>query len=256
MSDREFLTTLHRALGRRAPGGVFLARRIGALCDLRRGDRVLDLGSGGGEAARLLAGEFGCEVTCVEEDDAAVEALEREARASGLDVLVRARRFDLGALDFPEESFDVVMAQGSLGAAGPVPEEAARSLRRHLKTNGRLVASVLARTSRALPASVASFFSEDLGEPLLWPRELCAAFERAGFEPLTAECLPETALDDHFRDLEAALPEVEGLVGGAKLRKSVDVYYREGGRSACAQVAFVLRRKEPGERPPPARGGA
>lgn len=256
MSNREYLTTLYRALGRRAPGGDLTARRIGALCDLRRGDRVLDLGSGRGDAARLLAREFGCEVTCVEEDDAAVESLERAARESGLDVLVQARRFDLGALDFPEESFDVVLADGSLGAAGKSPEEAALSLRRYLKTNGRLAASVPARVSRALPAVVASFYADDLTNPLLWPRELSAAFERAGFEPLTAECLPEATLDDHYRNLEAALPSVEGQAGAAKVKKSLDVFHREGGRAACAQVVFVLRRKEPGERPPPARGGA
>lgn len=256
MSDREYLTTLHRALGRRAPGGEITARRFGMLCDLRRGDRVLDLGSGRGEAARLLAREFGCEVTCVEEDEAAVAALESEARETGLEVLVRARRFELGALDFPEESFDVVLAEGSLGAAAPNPEEAARSLRRYLKTNGRLAASVAARVGRALPAAVGSFYAEELGEPLLWPRELAAAFERAGFEPLTAECLPDAMLDDHFRDLEAALPKLEGQPGSAKVKKSLDVFRREGGRSACSQMLFVLRRKEAGERPPPARGGA
>jgi SAM-dependent methyltransferase len=256
MSDREYLATLYRALGRRAPGGDALARRIGALCDVRRGDRVLDLGAGRGGTARLLAREFGCEVTCVEEDEAAVAALESAARESGLEVLLHARRADLAAADFPEASFDVVLAEGSLGAMGPSVEEAARALRVLLKTNGRLAASVTARVGRTLPAAVEAFFADELAEPLLWPGDLAAAFERAGYEPLTAECLPEADLEEHFHELERALPKVEGSPAAEKLARSIEVFRREGGRSACAAVLLVTRRKEAAERPPLARGGA
>ncbi len=256
MSDREYLATLCRALGRRAPGGDALARRIGVLCDLRRGDRVLDLGAGRGGTARLLAREFGCEVTCVEEDAATVAALEDAARESGLEALLHARCSDLFAVDFPEASFDLVLAEGSLGVMGPTIEDAARALRFLLRTNGRLAASVTARVGRTLPPAVESFFSQELGDPLFWPGDLAAALERAGFEPLTAECLPEADLEDHFHELERVLPQIEGSPAVKKLARSIEVFRHEGGRSACAAVLLVTRRREPSERPPLARGGA
>ncbi|HUR24096.1 MAG TPA: hypothetical protein VMZ73_09520, partial [Acidimicrobiales bacterium] len=44
------------------PGGLELTRRLGRSLNLRRGERVLDVASGPGTTAFLLAADFGVDV--------------------------------------------------------------------------------------------------------------------------------------------------------------------------------------------------
>ena len=47
-------------------GGVVATRQLAELAALKPGERVVDLGSGIGGASRVLAAEFGCDVTGVD----------------------------------------------------------------------------------------------------------------------------------------------------------------------------------------------
>jgi SAM-dependent methyltransferase len=80
------------------PGGEALSRRLVQLCDVRPGARVLDVASGRGRTARLLAAEFGVEVTGVELSAQSVAAAQAEAEAAGLGGRVRFLRGDAVAL--------------------------------------------------------------------------------------------------------------------------------------------------------------
>ncbi len=88
------------------------------------------------------------------------------------------------------------------------------------------------------------------------PAELLQVVERAGFEPLACEALADTLWEDHYRMLDAGLSRLAGPDGeqmAKVVRREIDVYVREGGRHSVTYTLIIARRKEPGERPPPAR---
>jgi hypothetical protein len=104
---------------------------------------------------------------------------------------------------------------------------------------------------------VTEFFN-DRGEQLRTPSDLALALEQAGYEPLSAEAYSDALMDEWYRYVEQALsglPGPDGAETASALKREIEVFRREGGRFCVNEVLFVARRKEPGERPPPSRGG-
>lgn len=247
--------TLYGELDRRVPGSDDMSRRIARLSNVGPGARVLNLGCGPGRTARLLAREYGCSVVCVDEDPAAIELLRQRSPGDGVAARIEPRLEPIRSLSFAERSFDAVVAEGLTWSIG----DAAPALRRVLAERGRLTVTAPCRVGRTIPQGVADFWSRRLGEPLRFPGELLVALAGAGFEPLACEALPEALLDEHYRALEPGLSRVTGPDGetvATEVRREIDIFRREGGRTAVSLALLVARRKEPGEKPPPARGGS
>src|SRR5258706_627 len=75
-----------------------------------------------------------------------------------------------------------------------------------------------------------------------------------GYEPETIETPPDAEVDELYRPIDAAMGKVpadaqESLKAELELHKDI------GPRSGVAYALMVVRRKEPGERPPAARDG-
>jgi arsenite methyltransferase len=96
------------------PGGAALTRRLAGLAALAPGSRVLDVASGRGTTARLLASEFGAEVIGVELSAESVAAARAQAGADGLGGRVRFLQGDAAALPVAKDAFDVVVCECSL----------------------------------------------------------------------------------------------------------------------------------------------
>jgi SAM-dependent methyltransferase len=101
------------------------------------GASVLDLGSGLGGPARLLAAERGCEVTGIDLSDEFVAVATSLTSLAGLDERVRFQSGDVTALPFADESFDhavtIHVAMNIADRAGFYAEA-----RRVLRPGGRL----------------------------------------------------------------------------------------------------------------------
>jgi hypothetical protein len=133
-----------------------------------------------------------------------------------------------------------------------------------LGPNGLLTVSATARVGRAVPAAVEAFYQER-GDALRQPWELAQVMEKSGFEPLAAEAYADAVMDEWYKYVEQALSGMNGAAtagagpDGAEtvgaLRREIEIFRREGGRSCVNEVLFIARRKEPGEKPPPSRGG-
>jgi 2-polyprenyl-3-methyl-5-hydroxy-6-metoxy-1,4-benzoquinol methylase len=77
--------------------------------DRLRGKRVLEIGCGLGTHAQLLS-EAGCELSCIDLTEKAVENTRRRLQLRGLPVDVR--RMDAEKMDFPDGKFDLVWSWG------------------------------------------------------------------------------------------------------------------------------------------------
>ncbi len=91
--------------------GPRATRDLAAAAGLQPGDRVLDLGSGLGGPARMIAAEVGCHVTGVDLSPEFVRSARILAEACGLADLCEFVEGTCLALPFPDASFDVAVTQ-------------------------------------------------------------------------------------------------------------------------------------------------
>lgn len=84
---------------------------LASLAAIKKGDRVLDVGSGLGGPARYLAAEHGCDVTGIDLTAEYCDVANTLAQWVGLADRVKHRQADALELPFEDESFDVAWTQ-------------------------------------------------------------------------------------------------------------------------------------------------
>jgi len=99
-------------------------------------DYVLDAGCGIGGNAIWLAQTFGCRVMGISIVPHQVETAKRHAKRAGVEHLCEFRVMDFMKLDFPDETFNVVMGLESICYADP-KSEFTKGVYRVLKKGGR-----------------------------------------------------------------------------------------------------------------------
>lgn len=119
------------------PGGLGLTRHLAEVLDLRPGQRVLDVASGLGTTAFLLASEFGVEVDGVDLGEQSVANANAKAADLGVADRVRFHVGDAEHLRLPAESFDVVVSECAF-CTFPDKPTAAAEMARVLKPGGKV----------------------------------------------------------------------------------------------------------------------
>ena len=174
-------------------GGLRATGELADVLDPAPGSRVLDLGSGLGGPARLLAAQRDCHVTGIDLTAAFVEVATRLSERCGMQAQTEFVQGDVTALPFADGQFDHAWTQH---VAMNVADRAALygEARRVLRDGGRL----------ALFDAVAGY-----GEPLTFPVPWASspqashlltaeatrtAVEAAGFEVISSEDLSQTAI--------------------------------------------------------------
>jgi arsenite methyltransferase len=119
------------------PGGLALTRRLAQALDLRRGERVLDVASGPGATAFLLASEFGVHVDGVDLGEGSVEAANATAAARGLADQVHFHLGDAERIPLPDGSVDAIVCECAF-CTFPDKATAAAEMARVLRPGGRV----------------------------------------------------------------------------------------------------------------------
>lgn len=132
------------------PGGAELTSELASHLKLTAGSVVLDVASGKGTSAYLLAEKFGCRVTGIDLSEENIEQSRGEARTRKLEPLVWFQLADAERLPFADASFDAVLCECAF-CTFPDKRTAAREFARVLKPAGRVGVSDLTRTSASLP---------------------------------------------------------------------------------------------------------
>ena len=234
--------------GRRVPGSGEALRRLIKALDVQPGERVLVVGAGDGSVLRALARDAGAQVTALEWEPKRVSACETRVRDEALSGRVTVRQGEPSSLG--DQRYETILLD-SLPPPGPVGPFAAK-LREALVVNGRLGLTLPVAVGLSTAEPVSAYWSGVLGMPLLRPAALLGHLEQAGLEPQWAEALSEELMAEHYRQVEEQLPEADAAVG-ERLRAAVELFRAGPGRTGASYAMLALRRREPGEKPPPAR---
>lgn len=108
--------------------------------NITKDDYVLDAGCGIGGNAVWLAETFGCKVVGVTITPEQVETAKRRAKEAGVEHLCEFKLMDYMNLEFPDETFTVVMGLESICYANP-KSEFIKGVFRVLKKGGRFAMS-------------------------------------------------------------------------------------------------------------------
>ena len=135
------------------PGGLALTRRLARALGLRPGQHVIDVASGPGATARLLAAEFGVTVDGVDLGQSAVDRARSAAEAAGLPVTVRFSVGDAERLPLPGGMADVVVCECAF-CTFPDKAAAAGEFARVLRPGGRVGITDVTVADGALPAEL------------------------------------------------------------------------------------------------------
>jgi SAM-dependent methyltransferase len=183
------------------PGGAGLTRRLADAVQLRSGQRVLDVASGRGTTALLLAREYGVAVDGVDLSDASVREATAAARRADRTARVAFQLADAEQLPFDDGTFDALVCECSW-CLFPDKAQAAAEFARVLRPGGRLgVADVTVG-----PAGV----PDSLAELPAWIACLAGARTHDGYVGLlTTAGLTVTRVQDHSDALAELVARIQ-----------------------------------------------
>lgn len=135
------------------PGGQALTNRLAEALALRADQHVVDVASGPGTTARLLASSRGVEVTGIELNQASADEATSKTAEAGLSDRVRFLVGDAERIPLPDDSADVVICECAF-CTFPDKATAAAEFARVLRPGGKLgIADVTVRPG-GLPAEL------------------------------------------------------------------------------------------------------
>jgi ubiquinone/menaquinone biosynthesis C-methylase UbiE len=219
--------------GKLHPGGTELTRRLAQLAGIGHGSRVLDVASGTGTTALLLARELGAEVVGVELGEEAVAEARAGAAEAGLDGSVSFAGGDAAALPLDDASVDAVLCECSL-CLFEDKQVAVREMARVLRPGGSvaiadvtverdsLPAELLSAASRvaciadALPLEGYELLLREAGLHVKWVEQ---RYDAIAAMADTIEGRLRAARIMRVPGLEPLRPELDGVVGLARLAK-------------------------------------
>jgi arsenite methyltransferase len=214
------------------PGGDALSRRLAHMAGMEPGSHVLDVASGRGRTARLLASEFGAEVTGVELSAQSVAAAQAETEAAGLRGRVRFLQGDASTLPAPSGAFDAVVCECAL-CLFPGKGQALAEMRRVLRPGGVVAISDVMADVDDLPAALRGVAG----------RVACLAdaLPREGYEALLRDArLEVVAAESHDGALATLAERVESRLRVARMLDAA-AGYREPIAEAIALVGEARR---------------
>lgn len=231
------------------PGGPALTRRLAAAVLVGRNSRVLDVASGSGESARLLAQHFGCRVTGVDFSADNCARANAMAEQAGLLEKIHFVTGDAESLPFPPDTFDVAVCECSL-CIFPNRSQALEEMRRVIRPGGHLGISDVV-VNEPVPESLQDLFGHVLCiGGALSVEGYMDAFAAAGFSSIRSRDASD-ALIGMIDDIERRARNINGLLGttdielgpGWQVSSSSVVEARDFVRDGGVGYALITGRK-------------
>jgi len=227
------------------PGGLKLTRRLAELAGLQAGQRVLDVASGPGTTAMMLAAEFGVIVDGVDLADEPVRRATTSAGGSNVNDRVAFHVGDAERLPFDDATFDAVVCECAF-CTFPDKPRAAAEIARVLKPGGRIGFSDITVALGGLPPELAGIAGWVAcladARPL---QEYAAILSEAGLETLTMERHDEAlaAMVDQIQARLSALRSVartSATLQGVDFGRALELTERAAAAAQCGYVGYGL----------------
>ncbi len=161
--------------------GQRITRRVADSLGLRRDDHLLDVGCGPGGPAILIAEETGARITGISISKYDVSAATERAKDKGLGDQVEFQHGDYMSLDFPDGSFDSVMAIESLLSA-PDLAYVLGEFYRLLRPGGTVALCHCTKEGEMTAEQMANFQASNMANQLPTLHEWIEALTAAGFK--------------------------------------------------------------------------
>ncbi|MCS0635990.1 bifunctional class I SAM-dependent methyltransferase/N-acetyltransferase [Streptomyces sp. LP05-1] len=247
----EAFIALHHGLPRQGPGSDATTRRLlEAAGPLPERPRVLDAGCGPGRSTLLLAEETGAHVTAVDLHQPFLDGLAAEAARRGLGDRVTVLNRSMDQLPFPDHSFDVIWAEGSVYTVGF--DVALRAWHRLLAPGGVLVVTEIEWTVPEPAGPVRAYW--DAAYPLRTHAANTDAAQAAGYRLRAHRPLPESDWwDEYYTPLAQRIAEADQHQPGrpealAALRAEITMRREHG--SDYDYAAYLLQPHDRSPRTP------
>lgn len=121
------------------PGGRAATEQLLSRAAIEEGDKVLDVGCGVGTTAIAVAQRFGADVIAVDIEPLMLQRAREAVHVANAEERVHVQEGDILALEFPDDSFDVVIAEAVTMFVDRA--RAARELVRVCRPRGRVLAT-------------------------------------------------------------------------------------------------------------------
>jgi ubiquinone/menaquinone biosynthesis C-methylase UbiE len=214
---------IHKDIPREGPGSDYYTRAMFNSIGHKSGNRikVLDIGCGPGQQTLALARCGSVTITAIDTHQPFLDELNRRAVGAGLADSITTRNMSMFELDLPDESFDVIWAEGSIYIISP--DKGLTNFARFLKPGGHIGFTHVAWIREDPPGEIISFWEEEQCE-VLTVKENESKIAGAGYNLLRTEILPPSAWTDQYyypveerldrlaaayRDDEEAMNEIE-----------------------------------------------
>ncbi|MFI6296541.1 class I SAM-dependent methyltransferase [Nonomuraea sp. NPDC050790] len=238
------LFTLHHDLPRQGPGSDETTRRLLALAGpVPDRPKALDLGCGPGRSALVLAEAAGAEVIAIDLHQPFLDQLSEAAGRRGLDALIHPVNLSMAELPYPDHSFDLLWAEGSVYNVGF--DQALRSWRRLLAPGGVLVVTECEWTTPDPSPDLLAYWERNY--PLRTSAQNTAAAAEAGYDVSGTYLLPDSDwFAEYYDPLESRIATADLSVPGmsevvAATREEIELRRRYA--TEYGYVGYVLRQR-------------
>lgn len=202
---------------------------------------ILEIGSGKGLSTKALAEHSDAQITAMDNEPLAIEALQAKLEQLGFDSRVMPVCASMTALPFAQQSFDLLWAEGCVYIMGL--QKALEQWKPQLKKDGILVVSDLVWLSDTPQQDYVDFWKGEYPDMQPLATRL-AQFEQQGYEVLDHFSISQQAWKNYWQPLEARISELSLELEGAQaltdITREVELYRRHQG-DQYAYHFFIAR---------------
>ena len=207
MDKMDYFIELYGHLPRGGPGdSASTARAFAMMEGLPQRPTILDIGCGPGKQTLEIARLSGGEVLALDLLPVMLERLERAAAEAGLAGRISTVQIDMNEMDFPEETFDVIWAEGSIYILGF--KNGLRKCRPFLKAGGFFAVTEAVWLKPDPPGEAKDFWKEY--PEIDFVEQKLGIIEATGFKPTGHFILPASSWwADYYEPLATRIERME-----------------------------------------------
>lgn len=159
---------------------------------------IADVGCGTGGQTIFLAQNLKGDISASDIMPEFIESLREKIRKAGLEDRITTDNISMAELDFPEQSLDLIWAEGSIYNIGY--EKGLREWRKFLKPNGYIAVSEATWFTNERPQEIAGFWEKNYSEINIVSKKV-QQMQDAGYTPVAHFILPEVCWWNYFNPI-------------------------------------------------------